>query len=423
MKVIDILIIRPVIASRPARGLLKRALLSHGTSAYRPSSSPCECHDSHCFLANCFSECDPSCLEAVCTALRLVKLYIDVQVHRRDVGRLPQLDDQVPSKTMQPYLRRCHKCGGDERPMQKLKRCAGCEFAVYCSRECQKAAWPDHKKVCRRELVSDVPRALQKLLLDAEVRPYGYQSSSAFITGLKEWAAQANPWALHACVDICVLLIGGIDFDKLEPDYTLHLKMKCNTRAGQPASGRNPASAFRYLLERSYEADYSQESRTSSTNNKSWPAEDRKRAGDSYRASHGDTFRSLLPVYLNCDNVSTGVTLNYPLFHHVGAKHPLDQASRDVLTDMLLLAQRSSSFGFPLRFPQVGADRLIPLPGHFMRRQGNWIWEPYFMKWEDYSPTSTEYPGLHETIASFKTGLSPKEILKRFQYIRYGEMD
>ncbi|KAJ3007480.1 hypothetical protein NUW54_g3534 [Trametes sanguinea] len=51
----------------------------------------------------------------------------------------------------------------------------------------------EERKVRRREVVSDVPRALQKLLLDVEVRPYGYQSSSAFITGLKEWAAQRIP--------------------------------------------------------------------------------------------------------------------------------------------------------------------------------------------------------------------------------------
>lgn len=38
---------------------------------------------------------------------------------------------------------RCHNCGGDTR--HKLKRCSGCEMVLYCSKECQRKAWPAHK--------------------------------------------------------------------------------------------------------------------------------------------------------------------------------------------------------------------------------------------------------------------------------------
>ena len=45
-------------------------------------------------------------------------------------------------------LRRCYHCRSTEETQDKpLKRCMGCNRAVYCSRECQKSAWKTHKCV------------------------------------------------------------------------------------------------------------------------------------------------------------------------------------------------------------------------------------------------------------------------------------
>lgn len=38
----------------------------------------------------------------------------------------------------------CWVCG-----KEKTKKCKGCGFARYCSAECQKQAWPNHKVQCR----------------------------------------------------------------------------------------------------------------------------------------------------------------------------------------------------------------------------------------------------------------------------------
>ena len=44
---------------------------------------------------------------------------------------------------------KCDGCGKDEVELGKtLKQCAKCGSARYCSRECQKTDWKEHKKVC-----------------------------------------------------------------------------------------------------------------------------------------------------------------------------------------------------------------------------------------------------------------------------------
>jgi len=42
----------------------------------------------------------------------------------------------------------CSACGAS-RVEKKLSHCKGCQLAQYCSRECQKKAWHDHKLFCR----------------------------------------------------------------------------------------------------------------------------------------------------------------------------------------------------------------------------------------------------------------------------------
>ncbi|PRW32982.1 MSS51 mitochondrial [Chlorella sorokiniana] len=53
--------------------------------------------------------------------------------------------------------RACDHCGqqeGEEASSVQLKRCGRCERALYCCRDCQRAAWPTHKQACGTVLVN-----------------------------------------------------------------------------------------------------------------------------------------------------------------------------------------------------------------------------------------------------------------------------
>lgn len=43
----------------------------------------------------------------------------------------------------------CATCGKAESLVGRLKKCAVCHKTHYCSRECQKADWKKHKKICK----------------------------------------------------------------------------------------------------------------------------------------------------------------------------------------------------------------------------------------------------------------------------------
>ena len=44
----------------------------------------------------------------------------------------------------------CSHCFKVGKKNKELNACSGCRMAQYCSEECQKAAWPQHKKTCKR---------------------------------------------------------------------------------------------------------------------------------------------------------------------------------------------------------------------------------------------------------------------------------
>ena len=66
------------------------------------------------------------------------------------------------SVVLDEKYKRCKKCdklegfasihtsgSGRFDPTEKFRHCSGCRAAVYCSKECQRAHWPDHRLTCK----------------------------------------------------------------------------------------------------------------------------------------------------------------------------------------------------------------------------------------------------------------------------------
>jgi hypothetical protein len=54
---------------------------------------------------------------------------------------------------LSPCCAFCGKTKSELAAGEKLRSCSGCGAARYCSGECQKTAWPGHKKECSGQLI------------------------------------------------------------------------------------------------------------------------------------------------------------------------------------------------------------------------------------------------------------------------------
>ncbi|KDR67402.1 hypothetical protein GALMADRAFT_232068 [Galerina marginata CBS 339.88] len=111
----------------------------------------------------------------------------------------------VKSRPLEPEPNRkkvCYSCGRLPEEKQEFSKCARCRGVFYCSRECQKKDWADHKKFCeepdkqrafivkcigRMNLNADLMRAIG-LALGEELLP----AFTAASDNRKMWVACAN---------------------------------------------------------------------------------------------------------------------------------------------------------------------------------------------------------------------------------------
>lgn len=80
-------------------------------------------------------------------------MFADETSYRQCVGLMRALQTRDASRDnlsdlMSASLRLCAACGTDLTERRKRKLCAGCRAVYYCDRECQKAHWKTHRRIC-----------------------------------------------------------------------------------------------------------------------------------------------------------------------------------------------------------------------------------------------------------------------------------
>ncbi|OJT07279.1 hypothetical protein TRAPUB_1876 [Trametes pubescens] len=244
---------------------------------------------------------------------------------------------------------------------------------------------------------------------EAEVRPFGFANVVAFSRAINDWMA-SHMWALQTCAQVYILMLGGVKFLKIPPIYMMHFDVVCHTTPGMKPIERNPALAFSVRAQSTI--NIAEWSGSHPSNADYWRGieAEREQVAQLVEQRIGSAFACVMCALFMCDGVTMGNTLSFPVLH-VRKRLPLGQASLDILEDVTALCRGTINGGFPLRCLE-GGDSAIPLPGRFARKAGRWVWEPLFADWDEYSPTSKEYEGLHVALGGErKTQLSPKQLL------------
>ncbi|OCH84731.1 hypothetical protein OBBRIDRAFT_829312 [Obba rivulosa] len=114
------------------------------------------------------------------------ELYLDMvhgKVPATDKKRHPNSD---PDEKIRKLLTQCQYCFKSRGHEVKLYRCSECSNELYCSKQCQTAAWPSHKKICKRSRLPEREANKRKALNDF-IRKHSYTIAVAGTRALELW--------------------------------------------------------------------------------------------------------------------------------------------------------------------------------------------------------------------------------------------
>ncbi|KAI0737892.1 hypothetical protein C8Q80DRAFT_281317 [Daedaleopsis nitida] len=292
-------------------------------------------------------------------------------------------------------LRSCSHCGRPEQERNMLRKCGGCESALYCRKECQRRAWHGHKSLCRA--VTDIPAAVSRLM-NLKCKQLQYGSHNAFAKN-KEYFLRAHLWTIEVIARIAAHIHGT---DRLVSDpQVLFIVLKrlpgeARSRPVTPTDRLGVKSLHFHSL-----PDYLSQP----DNRRAWDSKTPQRQYmENQFAKHGGPhFATILHTCLYVDDLpSLRRTICFPVYRWAETPVPSELMFRDAQS----FCFASINDGFPLRCV-LDLNPRIPLPGRFVRRDGCWTWEPLFSSWDEYSPSLGTHKALDDAFALFKSELSP----------------
>ncbi|KAI0737889.1 hypothetical protein C8Q80DRAFT_1242498 [Daedaleopsis nitida] len=280
-------------------------------------------------------------------------------------------------------LRQCHHCGynpGSDPGTQerRLRRCAGCMQAWYCSTQCQKAAWKAHKAECKEVMKENSSGD------DSDAQSIGFSSISLFDQALREFE-HAHNFAIRGLAKALVLRAGGNGWTQ-SPQRLLHFNLESVAALG---AHRNPSRTFRlkgyaFATLQDLVATHPQVAddwaQTQPTRDQILDELARLPDGASARVE------GILPVRFIVEGMDVSNLLFFPLFRaeaHADANAGERVVREAVLADMVDFLMGSINGGFPLHCVE-GQHPLVALPGRFMRARGSWTWNALFGSWDEY---------------------------------------
>ncbi|KDR71252.1 hypothetical protein GALMADRAFT_254071 [Galerina marginata CBS 339.88] len=110
----------------------------------------------------------------------------------------------------------CSHCGKFPELNKRMSKCARCKFQLYCSRQCQKDDWPDHKQWCgdeEKQLSFILKYAMRMNNDDDFLQSLGLALAEEFY---KTFTTTPNPkrmWVAH--LQLCLVPYNPEDMDAL----------------------------------------------------------------------------------------------------------------------------------------------------------------------------------------------------------------
>ncbi|KAI0700498.1 hypothetical protein C8T65DRAFT_657550 [Cerioporus squamosus] len=298
------------------------------------------------------------------------------------------------SAIVAPELRKCEWCSKSSR---ELRRCAGCDSALYCNRECQKAAWQRHKTSCKAIANCARGKPNEELVLE-HFRAIGFSSITEFSEALTDFRG-AHGWALSCIAKAAARREGSLEW--LSPQQqakAFHIQLVPRS-ARERRSHREPGSAFwikSFNFSSSDSADELRERRSGLSS-----------GTENEHAQDPDYIGDLLVVYA-IEGLKVTMSASYPQFRPTAFDPPGPEEQGAVFDDLSTLCVGCINMRCPLRVLE-GNDPIVALPGRFSRVQGKWTWKPLFADWKEYTGGDAV---LDEVLGRLKlSDVSPPELM------------